>query len=208
MSLTYPLTLPTSPLSRTITIRKLSATGMVQSPFGYNSQVQVWGGQQWQADITLPPMPRRADAEAWIAALVGLNGQEGNFLLGDTANPTARGAASGTPLVNGGSQTGYDLVTDGWTHGITGIMKAGDWMQLGTGATARLYKVMKDANSDGSGNATLTLWPRLRSSPADNDPLTVSAAKGLFMLAADVEWSIDYARVYGLSFKAIEDLRS
>lgn len=208
MSLTYPITLPSSPLSRTITIRPRAATGMQENPFAYNSQVQVWGGQQWQADIELPRMPRRGDAEAWIAALVGLNFQEGNFLLGDTANPTARGAATGTPLVNGGSQAGYDLVTDGWTHSVTGILKAGDWLQLGSGSSARLYKLMANANSDGAGNATLTLWPRLRSSPADNAAIVVSGAKGLFMLAGPVEWSIDHARTYGLSFKAVEDLRS
>jgi hypothetical protein len=207
MSLSFPITLPTSPLSRSITIRPRAATGALQNPFTYTPQVQVWGGQRWEADVELPPMPRRADAEAWIAVLTGLNFQEGSFLLGDTANPTARGAATGTPLVNGASQSGYDLVTDGWTAGVTGILKAGDWIQLGSGSTARLYKVMVDANSDGAGNATLTLWPRLRSSPADNAAIVVSSAKGVFMLAEVPEWSIDYARKYGLSFKAIEDLR-
>lgn len=158
------------------------------------------------ADIQLPPMGRDA-AEAWVAALVSLNGLEGSFLLGDTANTIPRGTATGTPLVKGGSQTGYDLVTDGWTAGVTGIMKAGDWLQLGSGSSSRLYKVMADANSNGSGEATLTLWPKLRSSPADNAAITISSPKGRFMLAQDIEWSIDEAKVYGLSFLAVEDLR-
>lgn len=206
MAISYPISLPTSPTARSITIRKRSVVGVDASPFTLQAQAYVWSGQLWLASVQLPPMAR-ATAEAWVAALVSLNGAEGSFLLGDTANLTPRGIGTGTPLVNGGSQTGYDLVTDGWTISQTGIVKAGDWLQLGTGSTSRLYKVMADANSDGSGNATLTLWPKLRSSPADNAAITVNIPKGRFMLAQDIEWSIDEMKVYGLSFEAVEDLR-
>lgn len=158
-------------------------------------------------DVTLPPM-KRADAEAWVAALVSLNGREGNFLFGDPANTSPRGVGTGTPLVNGGSQTGYDLITDGWTAGQTAIMAAGDWIQLGSGSTSRLYKVISDVNSDGGGNATLTLWPKLRNSPSNNDAITVSSPRGRFMLADNLtDWSIDVASIYGISFRAVEDLR-
>lgn len=206
MATSFPITLPTSPTSRSIVIHKRSAVGMAASPFTYQAQTYVWSGQVWLADIMLPPMPR-AQAEPWVAALSSLNGREGSFLLGDTANKTARGVATGTPLVKGASQTGSDLVTDGWTNGVTGILKAGDWVQLGSGSTARLYKVLVDANSNGSGEATLTLWPKLRSSPADNAALTISSPMGRFMLAEDIDWSIDTAKTYGLSFQAVEDLR-
>lgn len=206
MPVSYPITLPSSPTLRGITIRKRSVVGMDSSPFTLQQQSYAWRGQLWLASCRLPPMAR-ASAEAWVAALVSLNGQEGSFLLGDTANTSPRGAGTGTPLVKGGGQTGYDLVTDGWTAGVTGILKAGDWLQLGSGSTAHLYKVMSDANSNGSGEATLTLWPALRSSPADNAALVVSSPKGRFMLAQDVEWDIDEMKVYGLSFEAMEDLR-
>lgn len=206
MATTYPISLPTSPTAREITITKRSVVGIAASPFTLQAQSYAWSGQVWLADVRLPPM-LRADAEAWIAKLISLNGAEGSFLLGDTANKTARGAATGSPLVKGASQTGYDLITDGWTNGVTGILKAGDWIQLGSGSTARLYKVMADANSNGSGEATLTLWPALRSSPADNAVITVSSPMGRFMLAEEISWNIDEAKVYGLSFRAVEDLR-
>jgi hypothetical protein len=206
MPTTYPISLPTSPTARSISLRPRSVVGMDASPFTLQAQSYTWGGQLWMAEVQLPPMTR-ASAEAWLGKLVSLNGAEGSFLLGDTANLTPRGIGTGTPLVMGGSQTGYDLITDGWTAGQTGIMKAGDWLQLGTGSTARLYKVMADANSNGSGQATLTLWPRLRSSPADNAAITVSSPMGRFMLAQMPEWNIDEAKVYGLGFQAVEDLR-
>lgn len=208
MALSYPLSLTGLKKPAMVSITAISAVGVNASPFTFQPQSYAWSGQLWQAEITLPPM-QRADAEAWLAKLVGLNGREGSFLIGpDYANLTPRGTGTGTPLVNGGSQTGYDLVTDGWTTGITGIMKAGDWLQLGSGSSARLYKVMADANSDGGGNATLTLWPKLRSSPANNDAITVSSPVGRFMLASNERgWSIDRASIYGVSFKAVEDLR-
>lgn len=206
MPVSYPLTLPTSPTSQSITIRKRSAVAVAASPFTFQMQSYGWGGQVWMADVSLPPMTR-AQAEPWLAVLASLNGMEGSFLLGDTANLAPRGTATGTPLVKGASQTGYDLITDGWTINITGILKAGDWIQLGTGSTARLYKVMADANSNGSGEATLTLWPKLRSSPADNAALTISSPMGRFMLAEDIDWSIDANKLYSLSFSAVEDLR-
>mgnify|MGYP000393772174 CR=1 FL=1 len=206
MPITFPITLPTSPTSRSISIRKRSAVAVAASPFTFQAQSYVWSGQIWFADINLPAMTR-AQAEPWIAKLAALNGREGSFLLGDTANKTARGVATGTPLVKGAGQTGQDLITDGWTISTTGILKAGDWIQLGSGSTARLYKVLADANSNGSGEATLSLWPNLRSSPADNAAITVSSPMGRFMLTDDLDYSINELKKYGLSFQAVEDLR-
>jgi hypothetical protein len=180
--------------------------GVSQSPFTAVQQVYRYSGQFWEADITLPPM-KRADAEYWISFLLKLNGPFGTFLMGDPNGATARGAATGTPLVNGAGQTGNELVTDGWTTSTTGILKAGDYIQLGTGATSRLYKVLDDVNSDGSGNATLTLWPDLRSAPADNAAITVSNTKTTFRLnSAQTSWDINEATIYGLTFGAREAL--
>lgn len=202
----YPITLPLTGLVQSITIRPRTAAAPVSSIFTFQPQVQVWGGQLFMADVQLRPMSR-ASAEAIIAALVSLNGPEGSFYLGDTANKTARGAATGTPLVNGGSQSGYSLITDGWTAGVTNILRAGDWIEVTQGGIKRLHKVMEDVNSDGSGNATLAIWPKLRASPADNAAVVTSSPVGKFMLAGDIPWNISEAKLYGLSFSAVEDLR-
>jgi len=204
---TYPLSLPLSSRVAGISIRQRVAVASVASPFNFKAEVQVWGGQAWAARITVRP-GSIADIEPLLASIISLNGPEGSFLLGDTARFTPRGVATGTPLVKGGGQSGYSLITDGWTNSITGILKAGDWFQLGTGATARLYKLTADASSNGSGEATLNFWPMLRSSPSDNAALTVTNAQGVFMLGSEVSWDIDAAKVYGFGFDAVEDLRS
>jgi hypothetical protein len=203
--ISYPISLPTQSAIAKIRLSANEIVGISQSPFTAAQQVYKYPGQFWEADVTLPPM-KRADAEYWVAFLLKLNGPFGTFLLGDPLGATARGVATGTPVVNGGTQTGNELVTDGWTADQTGILKAGDYIQLGSGATAQLYKILDDVNSDGSGNATFTIWPSLRSSPADNATIVVSSPKGVFRLTTPASWDIDEASIYGLTFGAREAL--
>ena len=205
MPISYPLNFPAVGI-RNVTIRARTVVGLNSSPFTGQQQVYKHQGQWWEMEVTLPPM-KRADAEQVAAFLVKLNGRFGTFTFGDPLNTAPRGVGTGTPLVNGAGQTGTDLVTDGWTPDTTGILKAGDWIQLGTGSSSRLHKVLDDVNSDGSGNATLTLFPDLRTSPADNAAITVSSPKGLWRLAAnEVDYSIDEASIYGMTFACVEAL--
>jgi hypothetical protein len=206
MPLTYPLSLPAVPGFTAMSWRPVGVVGMTQSPYTGQRQTFAWPGQWWEVSVSLPPMASAELAEPWVAFLTGLNNQEGTFLLGDEIHPTPRGVATGTPLVKGASQTGYDLITDGWSNSITGIMKAGDWIQLSSGGTSRLHKLTKDSNSNGSGEATLTLWPALRTSPADNSAVVISYPKGVFALASPPSWGADELREYGIGFAAKEVL--
>lgn len=202
MATSFPISLPTTG-TRQIRIRQSSVVAVGQSPYTLEQQVQRRPGQVWALDFSYQPLSR-ADAEAIIAALCSLNGREGTFLFGDSANKTPRGVATGTPLVAGGSQTGEDLLTDGWTAGVTNILRAGDWLQIGTGATARLYKNLSDVNTDGSGQSVLSLWPRIQTAWADNSPLTLSFPKGVFRLTTDgADWDVNTARRYGISVSAV-----
>lgn len=206
MAVTYPISLPSAPGFTRVSIRPRSAVGMFASPFTYQQQVFAHQGQAWSGEFELPPMTR-AEAAPWVAALVSLNGTEGTFYFGDPAWTTARGTATGTPVIKGAAETGYDIDTDGWTAGVTGILKAGDWVQIGTTTSAKLHMVMVDANSDGSGNSTLTLWPRVRTAFADNAPLTVTSPKGIWRVAGGVPWGVSTdALIYGLTVQCMEAL--
>lgn len=201
MSISYPLACPAFKSQSRIVISSNSSVTFSRSPFSYIGQVQKFSGQLWIADVTLPPMGR-SDAEPWISFLLKLNGQEGTFLLGDQSATAPRGAATGTPLVKGASQTGQSLITDGWTNSITGILKAGDWIQIGQ----RLYKVLNDANSNGSGEATLDIFPRLRESPGDNDAIITVDTVGLFRLSGSSNpvYNVGSDFIYNIAFTAIE----
>lgn len=206
MAITYPVSFPSSIGLANINIRARTVVGISSSPFTGQQQVYKHQGQWWEAEVTLPPM-KRAEAEQAVAFLLKMNGVYGTFLLGDKANPATRGVGTGTPLVNGASQTGDELITDGWTADTTGILKAGDWIQLGSGSSTRLHKVLDDVNSDGSGNATINIFPSLRSSPDDDATITVSNTQGLWRLASnETEYSIDNMSIYGMTFACVEAL--
>ena len=173
------------------------------SPFTFEQQTYAHQGEMWLWNVQYGEM-NRSDAAALVALLVALNGREGTFTMGDPMGATPLGTWGGTPLVNGGSQTGKTLVCDGFTAGAT--VKGGDYFQLSTGSTTHLHMLTADGTANGSGQLTLDFWPRLRSSPADNDALTKSSAVGLFRLVNnDRRWSISDVR-YGLSFDAMEVL--
>lgn len=205
MAYTYPLTFPSIGI-KSINIRARTVVGASASPFTGQQQVYKHQGQWWEMEVTMPPM-KRDEAEQVAAFLLKMNGKYGTFLLGDPANTSPRGVGTGTPLVSGGSQTGDQLLTDGWTTSTTGILKAGDWIQLGTGSATRLYKVLDDVNSDASGIATLNIFPSLRQSPADNAEVVVSSPKGQWRLATnETNFSIDEASIYGITFACVEAL--
>lgn len=209
MAITYPLAFPTHTGVATVNLVARNTIGTSISPFTYAQQVHKHQGQRFEADIVLPPM-KREDAEQWIAFFMKLYGQYGTFLLGDPNAATPRGTASsdaGTPLVNGASQTGGTLSIDGAPASQTGYLKAGDYIQLGTASTARLYKVLDDADSNASGEVDLTIWPDLRSSPSDNDAVVVSNAQGVFRLTTPTaDWQVSTSGFYSLAFGAAEAL--
>jgi hypothetical protein len=85
---------------------------------------------------------------------------------------------------------------------MTGTFKAGDYIQLGSGANSKLHQVLQDQ----SGNGTLEIWPSLR---ANYSSATVefNSPKGVFRLSTNVtSWSINNASMYGISFDAVEAL--
>ena len=78
------------------------------------------------------------------------------------------GALGGTPRINGANQTGTSILTDGWTGGVTGVLKAGDVIQFAgcytvnpqnRQSTGQLndFVVAEDVDSDGGGAATIPL---------------------------------------------------
>ena len=208
MTIAYPLSLPSALSVARVTFRATSQVGMTRSPFTGAQQSYAWGSQQLAAEIVCPPIRARADAEEVVAFLLSLRGMHGSFLLGPVVGTSIRGSGAGTPLVNGASQTGETLDTDGWTASSSGVLLPGDWFEVTCGGVRRLHKNLTQADANGGGQATLDIFPILRGSPADDAALDLTAPLGQFMLASNVsEWSIEEAQFYGVSFSAVEDLR-
>lgn len=197
--------LPESTCAANVIMSLTRAVAVTESPFTNEQQAFKWPGEYWQIEFRVPPTTSRDVAAEWKAFGAALEGQYGYFLCGDFSAKTPRGVATGTPLVDGGAQTGNTLTTKGWTPNITGILKKGDYFQLGTATGARLHMLIEDADTDGSGDSILTFVPALRSSPNDEDPLVIQEAKGLFRLMDNTfAWSVDPGNIHRFSFSARE----
>jgi len=106
------------------------------------------------------------------------------------------GPLGGTPLVNGASQSGSSLITDGWTAAAASRLKKGDVFTIAgvfgvnpqsrqSTGTLRQFVVTADVSSDGAGNATIPIFPAITTSgafqtvtgsPADNAAITILGA--------------------------------
>jgi hypothetical protein len=125
--------------------------------------------------------------------------------VGSTPTAYQGVVASYGPFVNGAGQTGDTLVIDGCSPNVTGFLLPGDYIQIGSATTTQLYKVLTQVDTDGSGGATLDIWPDLRSSPADNAVVVVANTKGRFRLRENVQqWQINEISSYGITFDCVE----
>jgi hypothetical protein len=85
---------------------------------------------------------------------------------------------------------------------MTGTLLAGDYVQIGSGANARLHRLLEDR----SGSGTAEIWPALRAAYSSASA-TLANPQGVFRLSAPAtEWSINNNNAYGLSFSAVEVL--
>lgn len=199
MAITEPVPFPSKTPAR-IQLGMRSVVALVESVFSLAAQTQKHQGQAWLATVTWPILDR-ADGEEVAAFLGKLNGVQRRFTMGLPADlATARGSASsapGTPVVDGASQTGGVLAIRGAPAGVTGYLLKGDYFQLGTGLTTRLYKVLNDVDTDSAGDASIDIWPDLRISPGDGDTIVVSNPQGLWRLTSNLNtWDIDEAIHY------------
>jgi len=192
MAITYPLSTPTSIGIESIELRAVNAVATSESPFTYKQQIISHVGQRWEASVTIPTV-RKDLAAPWKAMLTSLKGQTGTFLLGDPDYATPQGTVSSCTL---SGTAGVDEAT----VVMSGTLKAGDYIQLGSSSTSKLHQVLQDQN----GNGTIQIWPSLRSTYS-NATVVFNSPKGLFRLEENItSWSINNASSYGISFEAVE----
>ncbi len=127
-----------------------------------------------------------ADRAALQAFLLKVGAGDHNFTVQDHSY-TRRGSGAGTPLINGASQTGNSIVTDGWTNSATGVLLAGDLIQV-RNQLVMVTTASVDAN--GSGQATIDVVPAVRIAPSDNSAIVTATPTGIFKLTSpEIGWA-------------------
>lgn len=209
ITISYPIALPTQPGIARVKFNDDDAVAVSESPFTFEQQTYVHQGQRFKAMVTLPKM-KRVQAAAWVATMRSLGGRAGTFLLGDPDAKAPQGTGLGSPEVSGASQTGNNLITNGWTANKTGLLLPGDYIQLGTGAPGdsltRMHMVLQQVNSDSGGNATLLLWPLLRYSPLSGATITLNNCKTQMRLDAAFGYDTDEVSTFNVQFSCTEAL--
>jgi hypothetical protein len=161
-------TYPETPAPMEATVTSLTPT-LVSVTNSLKRQARSRGAHRWEIDLRYGAMTRATFAPLW-AFLVSREGQARSFTVRVPAM-LPRGSVAGTPLVDGASQTGFSINTDGWGVGSL-IYRAGDFVQFE--GDPKVYMVTSDVTATGGGAASLPIYPALRRSPLDNTPVNIT----------------------------------
>jgi hypothetical protein len=195
------MAIPVLPLTLVASLERRLVTSVAEarSPFTGTSQIQDWGASWWEYQIEMA-VTQGAKARRLSAFFAALGGLRGRFLFPDPSIelPVAAGNPYVTEVQVAGSST---LKTAGWGLGL----RAGDFFQLGSDATTRLYQVTADIVPMGS-EAVISFVPLLRASVPVGALLGLSAPSVLLRLTAPVPTVIGRADQHRFTLSAREAL--
>lgn len=203
------ITPPSTPYWKTSNWGLTRIQAVTRSPFTGKQQIHDFGEAYWESSVQLPLM-NRLQASPWIAFLSKMKGARNGFLLGDpdartplgsvTENITAANDATYTGAV-GSSQ----IRMAGFTPNVGDVFKAGDYIQTGAGATANLYMITDDVDSDEAGIAVANIEPSIRTQVVNSSIITYNNASCVMRFTEeDVSWDVDHRGLYTIGFDVIE----
>jgi len=210
------ITLPSTPKFQSATWKLVQPAQNNISQWTGARQVMASNRGWWECQIVLPPIVGESNARAWLSFIGLTQGAVADFQVPVT--PNGQGGGSGDPIpdltldfisesyvvrsdpaVNGANQTGRTLVTDGWEASTT-VLYAGQYITINN----QLLQLTSNVTSNGSGQATITFAPALRSSPADNALIEYLNPYALMYSVDDITYSVEPGMVYNISLNLRE----
>jgi hypothetical protein len=197
-------TFPASPVASSASISSQQNTIVSTTTSGRRQARQI-DGQRFRMTISFPPMSR-AEFSPINAFIIKQRSQLETFTYAPPTISSPLGVASGVIRVNGAILAGVTSVAiDGMANSTSGVFKAGDYFRF-TGQN-KVYMVMADVASNGSGQGTLTFEPPLRTGVSDNAILIYSSVDFTLGLVADVqEFNIGTENLFQYQLDVIEVL--
>lgn len=191
------ITFPSSPKPSTMSWRLVQPAQQNISQWTGARQVLASGRGWWECTLALPPIVGESAVNSWRAFIGLARGVTNDFRV--PVNELAQSSSTATPLINGASQTGRSLNTDGWPNSTT-ILYAGQFVTIGD----QLLQLTADVTSNGSGQATISFEPAIRVSPADNAAIEFKNPYALMYFLEDPGYSVEPGLVYSMSFNLRE----
>jgi len=191
------VTFPSSPKPNGMSWRLIMPSQTNVSDWTGRRQTIASGRGWWECQLSLPPIVGTANVNAWRSFIAKSRGRANDFQI--PVDATAQSAATATPLVNGAGQTGRTLTTDGWPLSST-VLVAGQFVTINN----QLLQLTENVTSNGSGVATLTFEPPVRSAPADNAAIEYKNPFCLMYFVEEPTLSVETGYVYSLSLNLRE----
>ena len=191
------ITYPSTPKPQGMSWRLVMPAQTNVSDWTGRRQTIASGRGWWECQVTFPPIVGTTNINSWRAFIAKSRGKANDFQV--PVDPTAQSSASATPLVNGASQTGRTLSTDGWPVSST-VLVAGQYVTINN----QLLQLTENVTSNGSGVATLTFEPPVRTAPSDNAAIEFKNPYCLMYLVEEPTLSVETGYVYSLSLNLRE----
>ena len=191
------ITYPSTPKANSMSWRLIMPSQTNASEWTGRRQTIASGRGWWECQIVLPPIVGTTNVNVWRSFIAKARGRANDFQI--PVDPTAQSASASTPLVNGASQTGRTLATDGWPVSTT-VLVACQFVTINN----QLLQLTENVTSNGSGVATLTFEPPIRVSPADNAAIEYNNPYCLMYFVEEPTLSVENGYVYSLSLNLRE----
>ena len=191
------ITYPSTPKPSGMSWRLVMPAQTNVSEWTGRRQTVASGRGWWECQLSLPPIVGTTNINAWRSFIAKSRGSANDFQI--PVDPTAQSASTATPLVNGAGQTGRTLNTDGWPLSTT-VLQAGQYVTINN----QLLQLTENVTSNGSGVATLTFEPPIRTSPADNAAIEYKNPFCLMYFVEEPTLSVENGYVYSLSLNLRE----
>ncbi len=206
MTITYPLDIPVT-LASEVDVEMVDVNGLQVATFTGRDRVQEFEGDYWRMSVTFNNLGIEEGRR--LHGFVGsLRKSVGTFVIPFPGYGTPQGAAKdnpSTPLVDGNGQAGNQVLNiKSATPDIVDWLRSGDIVQVGPAKRPHWHLVLTDTSTDSSGNATLDVWPRIRTGTINNDPVLLENPLGLCRLVDAPTIPIRFPVLYSYTFTARE----
>lgn len=194
------ITLPNCPPTRSASIRLISFA-VDQSPAHGGPQTRVLRmGDRFAAEFVTYPALYDGEGRVFLSRL--LRGMTDTVLVG-VPEPGMRAQDYGTPQISTAGAFGQSIQVKGLGAGR--VVPEGKFLSIVTGGQRFLYQVTGQVTADGSGNATLPIYPMLRRQPQVNDLVELSAPKMQgYVQGNEYQWEVAKSKRIGFVFSVQE----
>ena len=167
--------------------------------------VKQFAAQYFSFSVQMPPM-KQTDFQQYYAFLVKQKGSFEDFTFEYPLDNLGADKGETDILANGVHAIGDSTIAmDGFSVSTDDVLKGGDLIKFS--GHNKVYMATGDANSNASGQATVSIEPPLQAALADNEAVTVNKPSlTVALVQDDVLYGTDAAGFFTLSFDVREVL--